>query len=180
MILTHCPFDPTPDSTDWDSFHHLQGRPQRSPKAFQGHGGLRRQSRRADRGPVGRIRGTRQHPCHFHRRQRHRQADRYPLERHQGGGRQRQHDGHRNARALIVSWPDGIKKPGRVVDDLVEFSDMLPTLCEVSGAALPKKHPADGASIVPVLQNQADARKKDWIYIWYRGQVMVRNKEYSS
>ena len=68
---------------------------------------------------------------------------------------------------------------GRVVDDLVEFTDMMPTLCEVTGADLPKNHPADGASIVPVLQNKADARKKDWIYIWYRGRVMVRNKEYS-
>ena len=80
---------------------------------------------------------------------------------------------------LIVSWPDGIKKPGRVVDDLVEFTDMLPTLCEVSGAKLPKNHPTDGASIIPVLQNKSNSRTKDWIYIWYRGQVMVRNKEYS-
>ena len=80
---------------------------------------------------------------------------------------------------LIVSWPAGIKKRGRIVDDLVEFTDMLPTLCEVSGAALPKKHPEDGTSIVPVLQNQAANRKKDWIYIWYRGRVMVRDKKYS-
>jgi arylsulfatase A len=65
------------------------------------------------------------------------------------------------------------------VDDLVEFTDMLPTLCEVSEAALPKNHPSDGASIVPVLQNKAETRKKDMIYIWYRGRVMVRNKEYS-
>jgi hypothetical protein len=38
---------------------------------------------------------------------------------------------------------------------------------------------ADGASIVPVLSNKKDVRKKDWIYIWYRDQVMVRNKKYS-
>ena len=80
---------------------------------------------------------------------------------------------------LIASWPNGIKKPGRVVDDLVEFTDMMPTLCEVSGADLPKNHPGDGASIVPVLQNKAEARKKDWIYIWYRGRVMVRNQKFS-
>ena len=80
---------------------------------------------------------------------------------------------------LIASWPAGIQKPGRVVDDLVEFTDVFPTLCEVTGAKLPKNHPGDGASIVPVLRNQADARRKDWIYIWYRKQVMVRNKQYS-
>ena len=87
---------------------------------------------------------------------------------------------------LIASWPTGIKQPGRVVDDLVEFSDLMPTLCEVTGANLPSNYPGDGSSIVPVLQDNASVRKKDWIYIWYsrsghsdRGQVMVRNKQYS-
>jgi arylsulfatase A len=80
---------------------------------------------------------------------------------------------------LIVNWPAGIKKPGRITDELVEFTDMMPTLCEISGASLPKHHPADGASIVPVLTNKKNVRKKDWIYIWYRDQVMVRNKKYS-
>ena len=80
---------------------------------------------------------------------------------------------------FIANWPEGIKKPGRIVDDLVEFTDMLPTLCEVSGAALPKNHPADGTSIVPVLQNKAETRKKDMIYIWYRGRVLVRDQKYS-
>ena len=87
---------------------------------------------------------------------------------------------------LIASWPGGIKQPGRVVDDLVEFSDLMPTLCEVTGANLPSNYPGDGSSIVPVLQDNASVRKKDWIYIWYsrsghsdRGQVMVRNNQYS-
>ena len=80
---------------------------------------------------------------------------------------------------LIVNWPAGIRKAGRVVDDLVEFTDVFPTICEVTTAKLTKDHPGDGASIVPVLRNQAGARKKDWVYIWYRKQVMVRNKQYS-
>jgi arylsulfatase A len=80
---------------------------------------------------------------------------------------------------LIASWPAGIKQPERVVDDLVEFCDLMPTLCEVTGADLPPNYAGDGSSIVPVLQNNASARKKDWIYIWYRGQVMVRNNQYS-
>ncbi|GIT78177.1 MAG: hypothetical protein Ct9H300mP32_5590 [Verrucomicrobiota bacterium] len=42
---------------------------------------------------------------------------------------------------LIASWPTGIKQPGRVVDDLVEFSDLMPTLCEVTGANLPSNYP---------------------------------------
>ena len=80
---------------------------------------------------------------------------------------------------MIASWPAGIEKRGRIVDDLVEFCDVMPTLCEVTGAELPKDYPGDGASIVPVLKGKATDRRKDWIYIWYRGKVMVRNKEYS-
>ena len=55
----------------------------------------------------------------------------------------------------------------------------MPTLCEVTGAELPADYPGDGFSIVPVLTDNASVRKKDWIYIWYRGKVMVRNKQYS-
>jgi arylsulfatase A len=65
---------------------------------------------------------------------------------------------------MIASWPAGIQRPGRVVDDLVEFSDVMPTLCEVTGAELPPDYPGDGSSIVPVLQDKASAREKDWIY----------------
>ena len=44
----------------------------------------------------------------------------------------------------------------------------------------PANHPADGVSILPILENKADTRTKEWIYIWYRGrQVLVRNKDYS-
>ena len=62
---------------------------------------------------------------------------------------------------FIVNWPAGIKKPGRVSDELVEFTDMsASTLCEISGADLPKNHPADGSSIVPTLQNKEELRKR--------------------
>ena len=66
-----------------------------------------------------------------------------------------------------------------MVDDLVELTDMFPTLSDVTGAKLPNDHPTDGVSILPVLQNKADSREKDWIYIWYRKQVMVRDTRYS-
>ena len=183
MILTHCPFDPTPDSTDWDSkrlgsttYKGDRNDPQRHFRDMVAY---------ADKA-VGQIvaqlekSGVRDNTLVIFTGDNG--TDKPIVTPWNGtkvvGGKGSMTDTGTRV-PLIVSWPDGIKKPGRIVDDLVEFSDMLPTLCEVSGAALPKKHPADGASIVPVLQNQADARKKDWIYIWYRGQVMVRNKEYS-
>jgi arylsulfatase A len=183
MILTHCPFDPTPDSTDWDSkrlgsttYKGDQNDPQRhfvDMVAF------------ADKA-VGQIvaqlekSGVRENTLIIFTGDNG--TDKPIVTPWNGtkvvGGKGSMTDTGTRV-PLIASWPEGIKKPGRIVDDLVEFTDMLPTLCEVSEAALPKNHPSDGASIVPVLQNKAETRKKDMIYIWYRGRVMVRNKEYS-
>jgi arylsulfatase A len=183
MILTHCPFDPTPDSSDWDpkrlgstTYKGDQNDPQRHFRDMVAY---------ADKA-VGQIvaqlekSGVRDNTLILFTGDNG--TDKPIVTPWNGtkavGGKGTMTDtGTRTP--LIASWPAGIHKPGRVVDDLVEFTDMLPTLCEVTGADLPAKHPADGASIVPVLRNQEDVRKKDWIYIWYRGQVMVRNKQYS-
>jgi arylsulfatase A len=183
MILTHCPFDPTPDSSDWDpkrlgstTYKGDQNDPQRHFRDMVAY---------ADKA-VGQIvaqlekSGVRDNTLILFTGDNG--TDKPIVTPWNGtkivGGKGSMTDtGTRTP--LIASWPAGIKKPGRVVDDLVEFTDMLPTLCEVTGAALPTKHPGDGASILPVLRDQADIRKKDWVYIWYRGQVMVRNKQYS-
>ena len=183
MILTHCPFDPTPDSTDWDSkrlgsttYKGDRNDPQRHFRDMVAY---------ADKA-VGQIvaqlekSGVRDNTLIIFTGDNG--TDKPIVTPWNGtkvvGGKGSMTDTGTRV-PLIVSWTDGIKKPGRIVDDLVEFTDVLPTLCEVTGAALPKNHPQDGASIVPVLQNKADARKKDWIYIWYRGRVMVRDKKYS-
>lgn len=39
---------------------------------------------------------------------------------------------------LIVRWPDRLKA-GNTCDDLIDLTDFLPTLCELSGAALPPR-----------------------------------------
>jgi len=46
---------------------------------------------------------------------------------------------------LIVSWPDTVKE-GTVNQDLVDFSDWLPTLAELAGAKLAPDRPLDGQS----------------------------------
>ncbi|MEO0416537.1 MAG: sulfatase-like hydrolase/transferase, partial [Verrucomicrobiota bacterium] len=183
MILTHCPFDPTPDSKDWDpkrmgstTYKGDQNDPQRHFVDMVAYtdkiiGQIDNQLKKSgiqentlviftgDNGTDAPIvtpwNGT----------------------EIKGGKGSMSDTGTRVP--FIASWPSGIKEPGRVVDDLVEFSDILPTLCEAAGAELPKDHPDDGASILPVLTNQSEARDKDRIYIWYRGRVMVRNKTHS-
>lgn len=183
MILTHCPFDPTPDSTDWDpkrlgstTYKGDRNDPQRHFRDMVAY---------ADK-LVGQIvaqlekSGVRDDTLLIFTGDNG--TDKPIVTRWNGtkvvGGKGTMTDMGTRV-PLIVSWPAGIRQGGRVVDDLVEFCDMLPTLCEVTGAELPANYPGDGSSIVPVLQNNGNARPKDWISIWYRGQVMVRNQQYS-
>ncbi|MEO2016606.1 MAG: sulfatase-like hydrolase/transferase, partial [Fuerstiella sp.] len=183
MILTHCPFDPTPDSTDWDpkrlgstTYKGDRNDPQRHFRDMVAY---------ADK-EVGQIvaqlekSGVRDNTLLIFTGDNG--TDKPIVTPWNGtrvvGGKGTMTDMGTRV-PCIASWPAGIKQPGRVVDDLVEFCDMMPTLCEVAGAELPNNYPGDGSSIVPVLQDNASARSKDWIYIWYRGKVMVRNKQYS-
>ncbi|MFK7910970.1 MAG: sulfatase-like hydrolase/transferase [Akkermansiaceae bacterium] len=183
MILTHCPFDPTPDSADWD--------PKRLGSTT--YKGDRKDPQRhfvdmvayADK-IVGQIvaqlekSGVRENTLIIFTGDNG--TDKPIVTPWNGrkvvGGKGTVTDEGTRV-PMVASWPAGIKEAGRVVDDLVEFSDMMPTLCEATGANLPENYPGDGASIVPVLKNNAAARKKDWIYMWFRGQIMVRNKKYS-
>jgi len=66
--------------------------------------------------------------------------------------------------ALIANWR-GTTPAGRVSTDLVDFSDILPTIAEASGASVGWN--IDGRSFLPQLRGrQGDPR--DWIFIWYR------------
>jgi arylsulfatase A len=65
---------------------------------------------------------------------------------------------------FIVSWP-GTVKPG-VSQALVDFSDVLPTLCEVAGAEVPDELPIDGRSFLPVLRGEKES-VREWTYCWY-------------
>lgn len=182
MILTHCPFDPTPDSTDWDPKRLGSTTYKGDKKDPQRH--FRDMVAYADK-LVGQIdqqlkkSGVRDNTLLIFTGD---NGTDKPIvtawndTKVVGGKGTMTDEGTRVP--LIASWPNGIKKPGRTAGDLVEFCDLLPTVCEVAGAKLPDNDPGDGASIVPVLTDNAAARTKDWIYIWYRGQVMVRNLNY--
>ena len=183
MILTHCPFDPTPDSKDWDpkrlgssTYKGDQNDPQRHFRDMVAY---------ADK-MVGQIlsqleaSGVRDHTLIIFTGDNG--TDKPIVTPWKGrnvvGGKGTMTDEGTRV-PLIVNWPHGVAKPGRVLDDLVEFSDFLPTLCEVGAAPLPDHYPGDGVSLLPVLKSEVGVRKKDWVYLWYQGQVMVRNQHYS-
>lgn len=76
---------------------------------------------------------------------------------------------------LIVRWPDRITA-GSTCDDLIDFSDFLPTLCELAGAAMPNDD-IHGRSFFPQLLGKPGT-PREWIHIQHESARQVRNSEY--
>ncbi len=78
---------------------------------------------------------------------------------------------------LIASWP-AMTKVGRVNRDLISSVDILPTLCEAAGVVVPPN--IDGVSFAKQLRGEQGAPRK-WLYSWYspRQQADLTVKEYS-
>ena len=64
----------------------------------------------------------------------------------------------------LIEWPARIRSP-RTTDVNAVTSDMLPTLCELAGVALPKR-PLDGVSLAALLEGRMTARPKP-IGFWH-------------
>lgn len=56
---------------------------------------------------------------------------------------------------LIVHWPDRIK-PGWVVDDFINLTDLAPTFLEASGLNVPEE--MTGKSLMPILESEKNGR----------------------
>jgi arylsulfatase A len=63
---------------------------------------------------------------------------------------------------LLASWP-GTAPAGKVLDDLVNFCDFLPTLGDLAGARLPEGVTIDGRSFAPQLRGEA-GKPRDWAF----------------
>ena len=74
---------------------------------------------------------------------------------------------------MIASWPGKIK-PGTVSQLPSVFYDVLPTLCDISGAPKPKD--TDGISFLPELLGEKQKKHEFlyWEYPEYGGQIGVR------
>jgi arylsulfatase A len=164
MMLTHSPYQPTPDSAEWD--RTLQGETARqNPKHFGEMVeymdkllgklvarlealGLRENTLLLFVGDNGTGRGT---PS---------QMGAHTVI----GGK-----GTTTAAGmhvpLIANWPAGVAA-GRVYDDLVDSTDFLPTLLEAGGAKAPAKLTLDGRSFLPQLRGQR-GQPREWVYSWY-------------
>jgi len=162
MILTHDPFQPTPDSPDWD------------PKAI-GEQVNRHEKHFADMTVymdkmVGRLAakldalGIRQNTLLIFLGDNGTSpkiTSRFQGAPYRGG------KGKTTARGthvpFIASWPTVIP-PGRVNRDLISSTDFFPTLCEIAGVPLTKN--LDGVSFLPQLRGEG-GQPREWLYSWY-------------
>ncbi len=76
---------------------------------------------------------------------------------------------------LIVRWPGHIKA-GSTCEDLIDFSDFFPTLCDLTGASLPEEE-IHGRSFAPQLLGKP-GRPREWIHIQHEEARQVRNNDF--
>jgi arylsulfatase A-like enzyme len=98
---------------------------------------------------------------------------RYKGETHEGG----------ITTPLIFSWPEGVKKPGAIVNDLSHIIDMMPTCVELADASYPKEldgkkiFPCQGKSLVPVVCSNGTTGDRTLCFE-HRGNCSVRDKNW--
>jgi arylsulfatase A-like enzyme len=67
---------------------------------------------------------------------------------------------------LVASWP-GRSPRAAVTDDLVDFTDMYPTLADAAGVSCGEGDPIDGRSFLPQLLGQA-GHQRDFVFLHYQ------------
>ncbi len=164
MILTHSPYPPTPDNDDYNPKATSEGQG-RKPEHFGDmvtyadkligrvvdaleKQGLREQTLLVVIGDNGTGRGVRS-----------KMGDRVVI----GGKGGKTYTGTHVP--LVASWP-GVIPAGLVLDDLVDSTDFLPTICQAAGIEPPSDLVLDGHSLLPQLKGDKGT-PREWIYCWY-------------
>lgn len=76
---------------------------------------------------------------------------------------------------FIVNGP-GLVPAGVVTDALTDFTDLLPTFCELGGARVPEDLEIDGVSIAPLLLGKAKDSPREWILAMGHGAASLDEK----
>jgi arylsulfatase A-like enzyme len=66
---------------------------------------------------------------------------------------------------LMAQWKSRIPA-GTINEDLIDFTDFLPTLADITGAPLPAGVTVDGRSFAPQLLGQR-GKPREWIFCHY-------------
>ena len=65
----------------------------------------------------------------------------------------------------IGNWP-GHFASGKVCADLIDATDFLPTICAATATKIPPEAKLDGRSFLPQLHGEK-GEPRDWLYAWY-------------
>lgn len=162
MILTHDPFQPTPDSANWDATA-MGEQVNRNVKHFADMTayldkmigrlaakleelGIRERTLLMFIGDNGTHSSV---------------TSRFQGREFQGGKRTTTRRGTHVP--FIANWP-GVIPPGRVNRDLISSVDFLPTLCAAAGVSVPAE--VDGVSFLPQLRGEPGT-PREWLYCWF-------------
>jgi len=84
---------------------------------------------------------------------------------------------------LIVKWPEMIGA-NTVCTDLIDFSDFFPTICEAARIKVMDSLEIDGRSFLPQLMAK-EGHPREWVYNWFsrsgdagKARVFARNHRY--
>lgn len=66
---------------------------------------------------------------------------------------------------MIAYWK-GQSASGKVCEDLIDFTDVFPTICEAAGLEMPAGHPRDGRSFLAQIRGQ-EGNPREWIFCHY-------------
>lgn len=163
MVLTHSPYQPTPDSPKWDPRTGERGN--QSPANFPAMVAYLDRMVGDFMARLDGI-GLRENTLVLFLGDNGTGVDitsRFKGEAYPGG------KGRSHARGthvpLIASWP-GRVPAGAVNGDLIGSTDFLPTLLDAAGVKLPEGYPGDGVSFYPQLMGQK-GRPREALYAWY-------------
>jgi len=76
---------------------------------------------------------------------------------------------------FIVNCP-GLVPAGVTTDALTDFTDLLPTFCELGGAAVPDDLEVDGVSFAPLVLGKAKDTPREWIMALGHGAARLDEK----
>ena len=77
---------------------------------------------------------------------------------------------------MIVNCP-GIIPPLGKRDELIDFSDVFPTICGLAGASIPEDYVIDGRSFAPLALGEP-YKERDWIFSYVAEQRQIRDKRW--
>jgi arylsulfatase A len=83
----------------------------------------------------------------------------------------------RGTRVPFVVWGPGCVKQTGASPELIDFSDVLPTLAELAGSTIAQEEDVDGVSFAPVLRGDT-AHAREWIAAYYGPFRMIRTKRW--